>query len=107
MTTTISAQDAITAVHEAAMLLPDTGMTFAAIAGATGLTDRHLTLVLNLHERRGTMSRIDGRWVAWDICPTCGGGTDDRLPPTANHPEPGVCHTAPTDRHAGYPTNQN
>lgn len=106
MTATITAQDAITAVHEAAQLGGDTGMTIASIQAITGLFNSDLMRALNLHARRGTMSHVDGRWVAWEICRTCGHGIDDRLPPTVDHPEPGVCRVHPADRCAGYPLNR-
>jgi hypothetical protein len=106
MTATISAQDAITAVHEAAQLGGDTGLTVLSIRAMTGLTGVDLSDALGANVARGTMSHIDGRWIAWPICPTCGWGLNDHLPEPA-HPVPGVCETHPADRCAGYPLNTN
>lgn len=42
MSVTISAQDAITAVHEAAQLGGNDGLTFASLQAMTGIVDNHL-----------------------------------------------------------------
>lgn len=102
MTTTISAQDAITAVHETALLGGNSGLTLATLQAMTGLVDNHLQLVVNLCLKRGTMSLVEGRLVAWDICRTCGYGTRDRYY-AGYHPSPAACETSPVDYCAGYP----
>jgi hypothetical protein len=107
MTSTISAQEALTAVHEAAQLGGDTGLMLASLQAMTGLAENHLQLTLNLLANRGVASRLpDGRWVAWDMCPTCGYRADDRGAYDVDaviHPAPGVCNALPATRCAGYP----
>ena len=103
----ITAQDAITAVHEAAQLGRDTGLTVATLQAMTGLDERHLLFVLNALANRSAMSELgDGRWIAWPVCPTCGhglGGEDPYDFDVLNHPGLGICKMPPAGRCAGYP----
>ncbi|GGN39161.1 hypothetical protein FHR83_006778 [Actinoplanes campanulatus] len=95
--------DLVLAVHAAADLGGDTGLTVDSIAAMTNLAVEDAEQALESGARRGIVSRLgDGRWIAWPICPTCGYGADDRHHST-DHPQPGVCETHPVDYCAGYP----
>ena len=102
MTATISAQDAILAVHDAATLGGNDGLTLATLQAMTGLVDNHLQLVVDLCLKRGTLWLIDGRLVASRMCRTCGYGERDRHYP-AYHPSAAACETSPADYCAGFP----
>src|SRR5690242_6159418 len=102
MTTTISAQHAITTVHEAVLLGGNDGQAVASIAAMVSFTECATERYLLDAAARGLVSRMDGRWVAWDVCRTCGYGERDRHYPTY-HPSPAACETHPVDYAAGYP----
>ena len=101
MTTTFSAHDAVTAVHDAAQLGGDTGLTVPSIRAMTGLEGVGLADALGANVARGTMSHVAGRWIAWPICPICGYGSRDRH--WTSYHRDGVCDTNPVDYCPGYP----
>lgn len=64
MTSTISALDAITAVHEAASLHPD-GLTDASLQVITGLPGDRLGIAVERAVHEGRMEYAgNGRWAA-------------------------------------------
>lgn len=84
------------------MLGGNDGLSLASIAAMVESTEHTTEQHLLDGANRGIFSRIDGRWIAWPICPTCGYGANDRHH-AADHPAPGVCETHPVDYCAGYP----
>lgn len=100
MTATISEQHATT-IHDAVLLGGNNGLTLATIAAMVRFTEPDTERYLLAGVGYGIFSRVDGRWVAWDICRTCGHGINDD--DTTTHPSPAACETDPGAYVAGYP----
>lgn len=106
MTTIISVQDALAAVHDAIRDGGRDGLTVPSIAVMLSLTEQAVERILVAGADRGVFSRINNRWVAWGICRTCGYGALDRYY-ADYHPSPAACETNPVDYCAGYPLPAN
>ncbi|WP_045740807.1 hypothetical protein [Actinoplanes rectilineatus] len=98
MTATLTARDILLDVHDAALLGKASGLAVASIAAMTGLPDDVVEQVLDDANRLGMvyLNRATGRWVAYDVCLTCG---DDRNA----HPDTGLCTVPAGARLPGFP----